>query len=209
MGSFSMDNWENIREKVLDAAATRKTYHSQIKEGKEKLEEFQNLLGHLEECRRILQLAAQQTQNLLKEDLENIVSAALASVPFKHDYEFMVMFVPRRNTTECDLLFKRNGKLMEPLESCGYGAADIASFSLRVAYWKLHGGLRPFIACDEPFHNLDKTKHIYAMDIVKRLNQELGIQFLISSHEPTIIEAGDRVLECTMTDGVSTIKERK
>lgn len=202
-------DWKKIKEHLIEEQGRKKNYEQELVSTQENLEEIKNLLLDLEECRRIIQQAAQQTQNMLKDDIENIVTAALRSIPFEQEYSFVVDFVPRRNTTECDLLFERNGNRVSPLDSCSYGAADVASFALRVAYWKLHGGLHPFIGCDEPFHNLDKKKHIYAVDIVKRLNEEFGIQFLISSHEPTIIAAGDKVFDVTMVNGESNVEEVK
>lgn len=199
--------WEKIKEQLIEAQGQKKNLKQDLIATNNKLEETSKLLLNLEECRRIIQQAAQQTQNMLKDDLENIVTAALKSVPFEQEYSFIVDFVMRRNTTECDLLFERDGHRVSPLESCSYGAADIASFALRVAYWKLHGGLSPFIACDEPFHNLDKNKHIYAVEIVKRLNKEFGIQFLISSHEPTIIKSADKIFRVVMTNGESKVIE--
>lgn len=201
--------WKTIIEKMDETAVTKHALSSEIQELTSDLEHNAILLDDLTECLAIIQIAAQETQNVIKGDVEDIVTSALAIIPFKQQYEFSLKFVLRRNTTECDLLFKLGDQEMEPLESNGYGAADIASFALRIAYWKLSGKLRNFMAIDEPFSNLDKDKHKYAAEMVRRISDEFQIQFLISSHEPSLIDAADRIFEVSQVDGRSYVEQRE
>jgi len=200
-------NWSDIQEKLIEKKAHQKSLSSDIDKTQEQIEDLEVALEDLGECRMLIQHAAQETQNLLKTDVENIVTSALSIIPFKNQYEFLVEFVPRRNTTECDLLFTRNGQSMKPLDSSGYGAADIASFAVRIAYWKLSGELRNTMIIDEPFSNLDKEKHEYAAEMVARISEEFTIQFIISSHEPSLINCADKIFTVKQKKGVSYVIE--
>lgn len=162
-------------------------------------------LGNLESARSIIQKAAQITQSQLSVHISGIVSSALAAV-FDDPYKFVADFVTRRNSTECDLLFEKNGKTMKPLDSCGYGAADIASLALRVAYWKLDGSARNLLALDEPTRNLSADKQPLASMMINKLSKSLYLQFLIVTHNQALTEGADKVFYVTK-DKYSVVKE--
>ena len=198
-------NIKEVKDKLNTYTAKQLTLKEDIKSIETKLTEGLQKSGDLEECRSIIQKAANETQNMLKSGIEAIVTSALAAIPFKEQYEFVADFVQRRNSTECDLLFKRGDNTMSPLDSCGYGAADIASFALRIAYWKLNGKLRNTIISDEPFSNLSKEKHIYGMEMMKRISDQFNLQFILISHESSIIERADKLFSVVLTNGESHV----
>ena len=166
-----------------------------------------NMLEDLEEVRVIFQKSAQITQKQISFHIENIVSHALAAV-FDSPYEFKVDFVTRRNVTECDLLFiDEQGAELKPLESCGYGAADIASLALRVAYWKLSDDIRNTLILDEPTRNLSLDKQPLASRMIRELSKTLNIQFLIVTHSQALAAEAERKFEVTKKQTISKIKE--
>lgn len=163
-------------------------------------------LDNLEEARVIFQKASQITQAQLSEQIEKIVSRALEAVSFP--YKFVVDFVSRRNTTECDLLFENNGKRKSPLASCGYGAADIASLALRVAYWKLDGDSNNILVLDEPLRNLDVERQPLASMMISQLSKmKGGLQFLIVTHNKALAESADKVFQVIKENDISTVTE--
>jgi DNA repair exonuclease SbcCD ATPase subunit len=103
-------------------------------------------------------------------------------------------------------MFEKNGKLKSPLASCGYGAADIASLALRVAYWKLDGESRNVLALDEPLRNLDKERQVLASMMIKNLSRmKGGLQFVIVTHNTALAESADRVFGVIKEDEVSHV----
>ncbi|MFU8773573.1 MAG: hypothetical protein ACNA8H_14295 [Anaerolineales bacterium] len=173
----------------------------------EKTKELEHAIVHIENlqvARSLIQKAAQLTQEKLSSHISDLVSLALRSV-FPDPYEFQVVFENRRNSMECDLNFVKDGHEYKPLDSCGYGAADIASFALRVAYWSL-GDTRPLLIWDEPFRQLDKKKQPLAAEMVKRLSQELGLQIIIITHSEELAECADKVFNVTIKGGISKVR---
>lgn len=167
-------------------------------------------LEDLKEAQAIFQEAAKITQQHLSFHLEKIVTQAVSTVfnePDDDAYEFKVNFVKRRNVLECDLLFHSDGLDLDPLDSCGFGAADIASLALRVAYWKLDEEARPSLILDEPLRNLSKDKQKLASFMIKELSKQLDLQFLVVSHNLELTEYADKVFRVTKHNKVSTIKE--
>jgi len=194
---------ENLKDKIQD----RKTSKKILELTTDKMDKLLSHLEDLEEARVIFQKAAQVTQSQLSEQISGIVSSALAAV-FDDPYTFVVDFVSRRNTTECDLMFEKNGKRRSPLASCGYGAADIASLALRVAYWKLDGESRNVLVLDEPTRNLDVFKQPLASMMIKNLSRMPGgLQFIIVTHQKALAESADKQFSVSKENEISYVTE--
>lgn len=152
-----------------------------------------------EKAREILREVGLKTQQNLQYHISDITSLALSAV-FTDPYELKVDFIKRRNKTECDLLFVRNEKEIDPLDSSGYGAVDIASFALRIASWSLkipHS--RPLIILDEPMRFLSQDRQVYASKMIKEVSDKLGLQFLIVTHEDVLAEHADKVFSVSIS----------
>lgn len=192
----------NLDEKISDYKYLKKD----IKELENKKKKQIQLLNDLEKARSIFQAAAKLTQSQLSKRISLIVSNALSAV-FPDPYKFVIDFVERRNSTECDLLFEKDGNKRDPMDSCGFGAADIASLALRVAYWKLTQNSRNTLILDEPTRALSKDKQKLASLVFKGLSKlEGGLQFIIVTHNPDLAEAADRTFRITQKNRISTIK---
>ena len=127
---------------------------------------------------------------------------------FDDPYTLKVEFIQRRNKTECDLLFVRNGKEIDPLESSGYGAVDIAAFALRVASWSMKiPRSRNTIILDEPMRFLSEDRQPFASQMLKELSERLGIQFIIVTHEDILTEYADKIF--SVSKGLSEVSSIK
>ena len=183
-----------------------------LEKQKDKLEDTlikkQKRLETKEEAHAIVQTAAQMTQKVLEEQLGSVVSLALAAVFEENPYKFVVDFVQRRGTTECDLYFERKGELLDPLCDAGLGAADIASSTLRVSYWS-SGETRPVLMVDEPCKNLSRDYQAAAAIMFKELCHKLGLQMIVVTHIPDFRERCDKMFLVQMdSKGKSTVEER-
>ena len=153
----------------------------------------------------------QFTQAQIQDHLSNLVSIGMMAV-FNHPYELGVEFVQRRGKTECDLTFRRDGTVLDPLTASGYGAVDVAGFALRIASWVLGGRrTRPVLILDEPFKHLkglDENRQVLQM--IKLVCNTFGLQVLMISDERVpredIIAGADRVFEVTKREGKSVVK---
>ena len=124
------------------------------------------------ECiREVFKKAALALQNHLATHIGHIVTRTLNSIFFEKDIKFVVEFVERRNTTECDLYVIENEHRFDLLDGRGHGMADMASMALRVAYISLDS-CDNVVILDEPFRNLDKERQPYASELIKELSRE-------------------------------------
>lgn len=174
----------------------------ETKVAKKKQEEY--LLNTLK-AREIIYSVAEETQKKLEYQVSNLVTSALAAV-FPDPYTFELRFVRRRNKTEADLIFLKNGNETDDLiNTAGGGAVDIASFALRVALWSIKR-TRPIMIIDEAFRFLSLDLQEKASDMIKEISSKLGIQVLMVSHLPGMIKAADKIIEVEYRDKESYVK---
>lgn len=164
-----------------------------------------------EEAREIIHTVGLQTQNQISFHIEGITTLALSAV-FDDPYELKIEFVPRRNTTECDIYFVRDGNRINPKNAAGVGAVDVSAFALRVACWMMtQPRPRAVILMDEPFKHLKgEEANRRVLEMVKQITTRLGLQIIMISDErvsrEATIAATDRLLETTINRRVTHVE---
>jgi DNA repair exonuclease SbcCD ATPase subunit len=196
---FLRNKLEQFKGQKLQLEKTLSDLRSDLKEKKLSLEKH-------EQAREIIRKVGMETQQQLQYNISDIVSLALDSV-FDDPYIFRTEFCQRRNKTECDLYFERDGNRVDPLTASGVGAVDIASFALRIASWSMASPrTRNVIILDEPFRFLSENYQEQASLMVKEISQKLGIQFLIVSHNETLASSADKTFTVSIKKGISQIR---
>jgi DNA repair exonuclease SbcCD ATPase subunit len=147
-------------------------------------------------ARAIIQKVARETQQSLEYHVGELVSLALSGI-FPDPYKFVVEFVERRNKAECDLFFERDGERIHPFDASGGGAVDVASFALRSSIWSL-GGSRNVLGLDEPFRFLSRDLQPRACEMLREISHRLGLQIIMVTHFPDLIEGADRVFKTSL-----------
>lgn len=188
------------REKgYLDTLVKRQnTYQGNLKT-------IENKLVEAEEALTFIQQVAKATQSQVKVHIEDIITMALETImddPYKLELEFLL----RRNKTECDIYFVRNGKRIKPIDESGGGAVDIASFASRIALWSL-GSSDNVLVFDEPFKFVSKQYQVKVAELLNKLSDKLGLQIIMVSHNDNYIQQADKVIEVYKDKEVSKVKE--
>jgi len=164
-------------------------------------------LENLTKARVIAQAVAEVTQNKLEYHISNLVSMALSSV-FPEPYRFELRFVSRRNKTECDLIFSKNGNETDDiLNNGGGGVCDIASLALRMSLWSIKK-TRPVIILDEAtkfLHSPDYQEK--ASELLKKVSDKLGIQIIMVSDQVDLIKNADNVIKIKNIKGYSIVED--
>lgn len=162
-----------------------------------------------EEAQRIIQHVAQLTQQELEYHVSELVTLALSAV-FPDPYRLKLEFELKRGQSEARLQFARGDLLLEdPTMEAGGGVVDVAAFALRVSLWSLaHPRTRNTIVLDEPLRFLSRDLQQAASAMIKELSSRLGVQFIIISHEPHLLESADRAFEVKMERGVSKVETK-
>ena len=201
-----MSDIQLLRNKLEQAKGQLQQTQYSLTSLQRELEEKRIYLHKHEEAREIIRKVGMSTQQELQFHITDIVSLALDSV-FDNPYKFSVDFVQRRNKTECDLYFVRDGNKIDPLTASGVGAVDVASFALRIASWSMaRPRTRNVIILDEPFRFLSENYQEQASLMLKEISQRIGIQLIIITHELALTTNADKIFNVSIKKGISSIK---
>jgi ABC-type cobalamin/Fe3+-siderophores transport system ATPase subunit len=131
---------------------------------------------------------------------------ALASV-FPEPYIFQLRFVQKRNKTEAELIFSKNGNETDDiLNTGGGGVADIASIALRISLWSIKK-TRPTLILDESLKFLHSPEYQEkASQMLKEVSSKLGLQIIMVSDQKNILEYADKVIKIVNYNGISKVE---
>jgi len=200
-------NLQQIRYRLENLKGQRDRLDADIAAGEARIAEFKEDIVDVEEARAVIQVVAQQTQQRLEYHVGEIVSLAMAAV-FDRPYALRLVFVQRRNKTEADIVFERDGEQCRPIDASGGGAVDVAAFALRVAMWSLRRPRsRNTLILDEPLKMLSRDRMPRAAAMIAEISRRLGLQIIMVSHAQELIEGADRYFEVSMRKGVSSVDQ--
>lgn len=195
------------RNKLEQLKGKRDEVENSIRKLRKELRENNKLLHNLIEAKEIIKLVGLETQKTLQFHISDIASLALESI-FQEPYKLVLEFVERRNKTECDIMFEREGIHFDPLDSSGVGAVDVAAFALRIASWSMAvKRTRNTIILDEPMRFLSAEYQENASEMIREISKKLGIQFIIITHEPNYAAYADRTFTVSIKDRISKVKQ--
>ena len=199
-------NLQETRQTLERTKGRKEQLGASLKATELRVGSLRRTLRNLEQAQTIIQTVAQQTQAELEYHVSELVTLALGAVFEEDPYAFKVEFIQRRGRTEADLLFLRGDVTLDPLTASGGGAVDVAAFALRVALWRLQNPRsRNVLALDEPFKMIDRTRQPRAARLLKELSAKLGLQIIMVSHSPDLIEEADKVFTVTKRKNVSEV----
>lgn len=202
---------QDLRYRLEQKKGEKAQVERTISDLESRIQEGQKAVRAHDKARKILQEVALKTQQQLSYNVSGIASLALETV-FDTPYELKLEFVERRNKTECDIYFERDGLKIDPF-SGGGGAIDIASFALRVALWSMASPkTRPTLILDEPFKHLKgELANRRVLEMVSKVSSKLGIQIIMISDERVsreiTTEFADKLFETSIENGITTIEE--
>jgi hypothetical protein len=205
-----MTDIQDIRNKLEQQKGQLSQIKTTISENKKLLRDEKSKLKKHEHAREIMRIVALETQEQIQYHIGDLTSMALEAV-FDDPYELIVEFVKRRNKTECDLYFARDGNKIDPLSASGGGAVDVAAFALRIASWSMERPhTRNVILLDEPFKHLKgHDANLRVLEMTKEISKKLNLQIIMVSDEriprEDIIANADKVFETKIRKGVTSV----
>jgi len=205
-----MSNIQHIRNRLEQQKGQRAKVENILAKNKQEIKDLKRDVVHQEKAREIIREVAIKTQEKLQYNIGAVTSLALESV-FENPYELLAEFVLRRNKTECDLHFVKDGERLDPISATGGGAVDVAAFALRVASWSMENPrTRNTIILDEPFKHLKgEEANLRVLEMIRSISKKLGIQIIMVSDEriprEDIIANADKVFETKIRKGVTIV----
>ena len=205
-----MVNIQTLRNHLEQQKGKQAQIQQSITALQQTVKESKRDLRRHELAREVIREVGLKTQQQLQYHIGDITSLALEAV-FDAPYALLAEFVQRRNKTECDLYFERDGYRVDPLTASGGGTVDVATFALRVASWSMNiPRTRPVLVLDEPFKHLKGAQaNLRVLEMIKQISDKLQIQIIMISDEriprEDIVANADKVFETKIQKGVTTI----
>jgi DNA repair exonuclease SbcCD ATPase subunit len=159
------------------------------------------------EAREIMNAVQLATQVTIKDFIEEIVSLGLKSV-FGNQYGFKIEYEVKRSRSEATLYVTKNGQPYDAEASCGGGILDVAAFGLRVALFAL-ANPKPesVLVLDEPGKWVSRGDLVGKFgQMLKEVSKMMGIQIIMISHDPALIESADRAFKVSQANGASVVE---
>ncbi len=165
------------------------------------------LLTHVND---VLKEVEQNWRRSSEQTLADIISRGLSGV-FDEEIKVTIESKVVRDTTSMTLKLEQRGVQIGNIIE-GTGGSIVSVLNVLLLVWMLINVKPPLtrvLVLDEPFRMVE-SRHLPAIgQLLRELNERLGIQFIISSHEPELMDAADIVHE-VQTDGtVKTIKTKQ
>ena len=175
----------------------QKTMKENIKSYEEKLAFEKEGIKQATSIIMIMENAAKNSRDQVKQHLEKIVTEALRFVTQSNDYEFVIqdkggakpaydIYVKSNvNGTEC---------LQKPEDSCGGGFIDIISTTLKFAYLELFDDphiMNNVIFLDEPGKMVSESMSVKFAEFIKFLGKMFNKRIIMITHNSNISDTAD------------------
>lgn len=186
----SRNHWQAVEKKL----AAERTALDQV-------------IAEYTEAREIMNAVQLATQVTIKDFIEEIVSLGLKSV-FGNQYGFKIEYEVKRSRSEAVLYVTKNGQPYDAEASCGGGILDVAAFGLRVALFAL-ANPKPesVLLLDEPGKWISRGDLVVKFGLMlKEVSKMMGIQIIMITHDPALIESADRSFKVSQANGVSVVE---
>lgn len=149
----------------------------------------------------------------VKAKVERLVTTALRSIYGREDYEFVLEFELQRGQMTATPMLRsrfREDVITVPVQDAhGGGIVNVVAFVLRVVVLVLtRPALQRVIVADESFRNVSREYLPRVADFLRSLHDITGVQVVMVTHQPEMIEAADRVYRVTKDGaGVTVVRE--
>ncbi len=157
----------------------------------------------------VLQAAVATRREELRVRVEALVTRGLRAVFGRPDYEFYLDVRAMRDVMATipmlRCLYKGRVLDTEIVEGHGGGVADVVGFVLRVIVLCMtRPKSAPVLVLDEPFRHVSNEHLRGCAQLLRELNRSAGIQFVIVTHKPELLDAADVTYRTQVDDGVTT-----
>ena len=166
-------------------------------------------LALLSEVKELLMSFAENTRDIIKHKLESLVNSALKCIFVDKDVLFKIQINRTKKIVFYDMFVETDGTITPLFDAKGGGILDVITMALRISFVRMFSAnLRQTIILDEPFKNLDNERLRLAMEWLDTISTEMGIQFIIVTHEESIVDKSKKIFQFKMFNGVTDVKEQ-
>lgn len=182
---------------------------TQYEENQQKLTRLQEELLLFTDVKNLLMDFSEHTRDIIKYKLESLVNSALKCIFKDKEIKFKIIVNKTKKIIFYDLYVETDGTITLLYDAKGGGVLDVVTTALRISFVRMFSGnLRQTIIFDEPFKNLDSERLTDAMEWLAEISKDFDMQFLIVTHEESIIDKSEKVFVFKLNNGVTQVEEQ-
>jgi len=206
-----MSRMHDLERRVAKAEGLRDGHAAALKKAERRLEAANSKIETLEAAATLLQAATETRREELKDRVEVLVTRGIRAVFGRPDYEFAFNVTRNRGFMGVVPVLRSNyhGKVLETSlrEGHGGGVCDVVSFVLRVVILSLvRPKMAPVLVLDEAFRNVAAAHLRGVASLLVELNRSAGIQFVLVTHKPELLDAADVIYRARLEEGETKFK---
>jgi predicted ATPase len=157
-----------------------------------------------EEVRVFFTFLAEAQRRDLEQRVEALVDYGVQTV-FGPTYRFKLESELRGKAVRTEFFLVEDELKLPLLDATGGGVGDVVSFLLRVVILCLVRPVqRRVLVLDEPFKFVSASHFQTLAGLIQELSASLGIQLIMVTHKPELLDAATTVVRVRKTDAGST-----
>lgn len=202
---------ENLRAVTIKLASQQGLRESAQNRQSDLTSEITNLNVKLDNFKLIEAYLAQfadERQAQVYRQIEHTVTEGLRTV-FNEDLklEITTKMVGARSETAFSIVSKTDEGEMSTgiMDARGGGVAAIVGFLVQAVLVLLTPGMRPLLVLDESFRAVSAEYQAPLGEFIKDLCEKTGLQVVLVTHQPTIVEFADTAYAFSQTKGKTKI----
>ena len=185
------NQYSDLQSRYNQLKGKRDLLNQELTSWNKDLVHHQDEESQLTEAAEIIRIAGRKVQMILEYRISKLVTEALKTV-FPDPYEFQMQFLTKGGRIEAKIILTKDGEEFDPMSATGGGVVDVVAFALRIGCYLIsQPRTRPTIILDEPFRFVSKDLQPRIRLMLDKISSELGIQFLIVTHEEILAALPD------------------
>ena len=198
---------KKLAERYNRIQATIDKHKKDLAEAEDELVELEDKAKLYEKARWVLIEAARLTRENFKHEVDDLANLVIKSTFTDRDFEFSLDFYEARGQVECRPVITENNVDYNPKLDMGGSTLDVLGIFFRPILWSLDNDrTRPTFILDEPGRYLDKRIGVVG-ETLSMISHSLGIQFIITTHNPELAKYGDKSFLVKHDGKNSSVKE--
>lgn len=182
-------------------------YEEDVKGVTERLVVVDKDVDELSTILDILQGMESAWRERFQQGLETIVSQGLTAV-FGEDIKVRLEATTQRDATSIAIKVEQGGVETDVMDAKGGSLVQVLSFLLIVLLVvSSQPPLRRTVILDEPFGMVSTHYFPRLCELITQLNAQLGMQFIMTTHNMELLACAQRAYEVYCNDGAAQLRE--
>ncbi len=206
-----MSRLRDLEREITRAQGKREALEETRTKAQARLERAEREIVLLEQASDLTQAATETRKQELNDRVETLVTRGLRAVFGRDDYEFKLNVTLARNMIGVQPVLRSKFGVdrldLETAISAGHGGGivDVVSFVLRVVVLSLtRPKLAPVMVLDETFRHVSQDRLRGVANLLRELSASAGVQFILITHKPELLDAADVIYRASLKDGVTS-----